>query len=293
MWRVEEPATARSAIADLEDLRAQSHAGDCGNRSLCGANDCVSNFLVLELDRCQLLWFAVTRNPTAEWLARQTTETFPWDSDQNISFATMTKYLAPRSGLASWRWESETNPRRSDRLQNGYVERVIGFIRRECTDHLLVFNAEHVSSRQFRGNKRDFRMQLFGAGGGYLAQSRILLLWRPTAHWPSFATHSIVEVARVEVGQDSQGSRTRRKPSHPPRRRSTTTITRQAGGHLTGQVFQPAVRCHHDTFGRYTETQPRQRTDARLARQLFQHRAVELGLRGLDRDLGRTCMIAA
>jgi hypothetical protein len=37
-------------------------------------------FLVLRLDRRQLLWFAVTRNPTAEWLARQITEAFPWDS---------------------------------------------------------------------------------------------------------------------------------------------------------------------------------------------------------------------
>jgi hypothetical protein len=37
-------------------------------------------FLVLGLDRRQLLLFAVTRNPTAEWLARQITEAFPWDS---------------------------------------------------------------------------------------------------------------------------------------------------------------------------------------------------------------------
>jgi hypothetical protein len=37
-------------------------------------------FLVLGLDRRQLLWFAVTRYPTAEWLARQITEAFPWDS---------------------------------------------------------------------------------------------------------------------------------------------------------------------------------------------------------------------
>jgi hypothetical protein len=37
-------------------------------------------FLVLGLDRRRLLWFAVTRNPTAEWLARQITEAFPWDS---------------------------------------------------------------------------------------------------------------------------------------------------------------------------------------------------------------------
>jgi hypothetical protein len=36
-------------------------------------------FLVLGHKRRQLLWFAVIRNPTAEWLARQITEAFPWD----------------------------------------------------------------------------------------------------------------------------------------------------------------------------------------------------------------------
>jgi hypothetical protein len=36
-------------------------------------------FLVLGHGRRQLLWFAVTRHPTAEWLARQITEVFPWD----------------------------------------------------------------------------------------------------------------------------------------------------------------------------------------------------------------------
>jgi carbohydrate kinase (thermoresistant glucokinase family) len=36
-------------------------------------------FLVLGHGRRQLLWFAVTRHPTAEWLARQITEAFPWD----------------------------------------------------------------------------------------------------------------------------------------------------------------------------------------------------------------------
>src|SRR5262249_17276957 len=37
-------------------------------------------FLVLGHKRRQLLWFAVTCNPTAEWLARQITEAFPWDT---------------------------------------------------------------------------------------------------------------------------------------------------------------------------------------------------------------------
>jgi hypothetical protein len=40
-------------------------------------------FLVLGHKRRQLLWFAVTRNPTAEWLARQITEAFPWDTAPN------------------------------------------------------------------------------------------------------------------------------------------------------------------------------------------------------------------
>ena len=37
-------------------------------------------FLVLSHGRRQLLWFEVTRHPTAEWLARQITEAFPWTS---------------------------------------------------------------------------------------------------------------------------------------------------------------------------------------------------------------------
>jgi len=37
-------------------------------------------FLVLGHSRRQLLWFEVTRHPTAAWLARQITEAFPWAS---------------------------------------------------------------------------------------------------------------------------------------------------------------------------------------------------------------------
>ena len=42
-------------------------------------------FLVLGHKRRQLLWFAVTRNPTAEGLARQITEAFPWDTGTEVS----------------------------------------------------------------------------------------------------------------------------------------------------------------------------------------------------------------
>jgi hypothetical protein len=37
-------------------------------------------FLVVGHERRQLLWFAVTRRPTAEWLAQQIVEAFPWNT---------------------------------------------------------------------------------------------------------------------------------------------------------------------------------------------------------------------
>ena len=101
--------------------------------------------LVLGHERRRLLWFAVTHNPTAEWLARQITEAFPWDSapkylirDNDRAFGVAFKARVRAMGIRD-RPTSYRSP-----WQNGYVERLIGSIRRECTDHLLVFNAEHL-----------------------------------------------------------------------------------------------------------------------------------------------------
>ena len=102
-------------------------------------------FLVLDHERRRLLWFAVTRNPTAEWLARQITEAFPWDSapkylvrDNDRAFGVAFKARVRAMGIRD-RPTSFRSP-----WQNGYVERLIGSIRRECTDHLIVFNAQHL-----------------------------------------------------------------------------------------------------------------------------------------------------
>jgi transposase InsO family protein len=101
--------------------------------------------LVLGHQRRQLLGFAVTEHPTAEWLARQITEAFPWDSapkylirDNDRAFGVAFKARVRAMGIRD-RPTSFCSP-----WQNGYVERLIGSIRRECTDHLLVFNAEHL-----------------------------------------------------------------------------------------------------------------------------------------------------
>ena len=102
-------------------------------------------FLVLSHERRHLLWFAVTRNPTAEWLARQITEAFPWHSapkylirDNDRAFGVAFKARVRAMGIRD-RPTSFRSP-----WQNGYVERLIGSIRRECTDHLIVFSEEHL-----------------------------------------------------------------------------------------------------------------------------------------------------
>jgi hypothetical protein len=102
-------------------------------------------FLVLGHRRRQLLWFAVTQNPTAEWLARQITEAFPWDTapkylirDNDRAFGGAFKARVRAMGIRD-RPTSFRSP-----WQNGYAERLIGSVRRECTDHLIAFNADHL-----------------------------------------------------------------------------------------------------------------------------------------------------
>lgn len=102
-------------------------------------------FLILSHRRRRLLWTAVTRNPTAEWLARQITEAFPWDSapkylirDNDRAFAGVFKARVRAMGIR----DRPTSVRAP--WQNGYVERLIGSVRRECTDHLIVFSEEHL-----------------------------------------------------------------------------------------------------------------------------------------------------
>ena len=103
-----------------------------------------THFLFLATDE-RLLSTAVTRNPTAEWLARQITEAFPWDSapkylirDNDRAFVGVFKARVRAMGIR----DRPTSVRAP--WQSGYVERLIGSVRRECTDHLIVFSEEHL-----------------------------------------------------------------------------------------------------------------------------------------------------
>jgi transposase InsO family protein len=102
-------------------------------------------FLVLGHDRRQLLWFAVTRHPTAEWLARQITEAFPWASapaylvrDNDLAYGHVFTCRVKAMGIRD-RPISPGSP-----WQNGYAERLIGSIRRECLDRMLIFGEAHL-----------------------------------------------------------------------------------------------------------------------------------------------------
>jgi hypothetical protein len=102
-------------------------------------------FLILGHGRRRLIWYAVTTHPTAEWLGRQITEAFPWDAapkylirDNDKAFGGAFKARIRAMGIRD-RPTSFHSP-----WQNGHVERLIGSIQRECTDHLIVVNEKHL-----------------------------------------------------------------------------------------------------------------------------------------------------
>jgi Integrase core domain len=101
--------------------------------------------VIVRIDRRELIWINVTTNPTAEWIARQITEAFPWDGApgymirdrDRIYGAVVTRRLRamgirdkPIAPASPW--------------QNGFAERLIGSIRRECLDHVIVLGEAHL-----------------------------------------------------------------------------------------------------------------------------------------------------
>jgi len=101
--------------------------------------------VILCHDRRRLAHVAVTSNPTADWIARQITEAFPWDTAPKHLIrgrdGTYGVLFRRRLGAMGIR-DRPTAPRSP--WQNGYVERLIGSIRRECLDHVIVFGEAHL-----------------------------------------------------------------------------------------------------------------------------------------------------
>ena len=93
----------------------------------------------------QLLWFAVTRYPTAEWLAQQIVEAFPWDTaptylvrDNDGAYGQAFTRRVRAMGIR----DRPIFPRSP--WQNPYAEHLIGALRRDCLDHVLIFGERHL-----------------------------------------------------------------------------------------------------------------------------------------------------
>lgn len=101
--------------------------------------------VIMRLSRRQLIWTNVTTNPTAEWIARQITEAFPWNQtprylirDRDRSYGAVVIGRLQAMGIR----DHPIAPHSP--WQNGYVERLIGSIRRECLDHVVVIGESHL-----------------------------------------------------------------------------------------------------------------------------------------------------
>ena len=101
--------------------------------------------VVLAHGRRELVHHAVTAHPTAEWAAQQIIEAFPWDAaprylvrDRDAVYGPVVRKRLRALGIR----DRPTAPRSP--WQNAYVERLIGSIRRECLDHVIVLGESHL-----------------------------------------------------------------------------------------------------------------------------------------------------
>jgi transposase InsO family protein len=101
--------------------------------------------LIMGHSRRRILWLGVTAHPTAEWLANQLTQAFGWEGtldylirDRDACYGNLFVRRVRFLGIR----DHPTSPRSP--WQNGYAERLIGSIRRECLDHVVVFGEQHL-----------------------------------------------------------------------------------------------------------------------------------------------------
>jgi transposase InsO family protein len=94
--------------------------------------------VILAHERRRILHVAVTDHPTAAWTAQQLREAFPWE--------TAPQYLVHDRDTAFHGWATTATAIGIDEVltairspwQNAYAERLIGSIRRECLDHIII-----------------------------------------------------------------------------------------------------------------------------------------------------------
>ena len=101
--------------------------------------------IILKNNRRKVIHFNTTEHPTAQWTAQQIVEAFPWDTipkylirDRDSIYGNYFRQRVTYMGIR----EVVTAPRSP--WQNPYVERLIGSIRRECLNHVIILNEKHL-----------------------------------------------------------------------------------------------------------------------------------------------------
>jgi transposase InsO family protein len=143
--------------------------------------------VILRHQRRRLLSLTVTTNPTAEWIAQQITDAFPWNEapdhlirDRDGSYGhAVTRRLAamgirdhPTAARSPW--------------QNGHAERLIGSIRRECLDYIVIFGDAHL--RRILGAYTGYYNEL----RTHLSLDKDLPVHRPIQRLGQFAARPIL-----------------------------------------------------------------------------------------------------
>jgi putative transposase len=102
-------------------------------------------FIVLSHARRRVVHFNATANPTAAWTAQQIVEAFPWGTAPRCLLRDRDSVYGEwfRRRVQSMGIEKQITLYHSPR-QNPYVDRLHGSIRRECTDHVIVFGENHL-----------------------------------------------------------------------------------------------------------------------------------------------------
>jgi len=149
--------------------------------------DLLYAFVIVRLDRRDLVWINVTAIPTAEWVARQITEAFPWNEaprymirDRDRIYGSVVKRRLRAMGIR----DKPITP--ASPWQNAFAERLIGSIRRECVDHVVVLGETHLRRvlKSYAGYYNNFRT--------HRSLNKDAPVYRPAQRIGSVKSHAIL-----------------------------------------------------------------------------------------------------